>query len=640
VSSILHAVAELAGLIVVILGPVPLAVLFAECAGAGFAAERMLALLVGWCALQTALAIGLAMTGFFALAPLLMSEGMLFGVGAHFAHRVGSRAGSDLGPARGRDPYASAILWAIVVLGVDLALRLVSQPLVDHDSLGYHLPALARWVQAGALVPLDRTDQIAHYPYSWELLAALFVLPVGQDVLVAAPNLVAWTILGLAVVAGARRLGAPTPHAFAAALCLLALEVTRATMHSLHVDIALVAFFASCVAFALASNPAGWATGLALLAGTKMSGIPLAGLGFAAGVLLGIGASIPRRALPVVLPALGVGIFWYARNLLETGNPLGLLHLAVHGTTVLPGSVESAALARTTLASRFDPGDPSHRDILGRLLAAKLGLPGLLLFCGSLGLMRKEAHAARRPVVVVLGLVIACTLLYVTTPFSAVLGLGSATLSRTAVGENLRYALPAFAMLALTGAVGGAHLVGPVGALAAAILAAVDSTSIRTLPAAMLVMLGATIVTLIRVAPRRVTSMVIFAASVALVGSWSWLCVQRDAARTRAYGAAVEWSVAALPAGTVIAHPIKSNSYPLYGPRFTNRVRYVPAVTPHREQWLRALRDAGASIVALGPLTRRQEQRPEVRWLTDRDGPFLPIAGIDPRREVVLYRLR
>ena len=90
------------------------------------------------------------------------------------------------------DPYSLVIVAAIAVLGVDLGLRLVTEPLADRDSLGYHLPALARWVQAGGLVPLDRVDQVARYPYTWELVAALPVLAVGQDLLVAVPSLIAW----------------------------------------------------------------------------------------------------------------------------------------------------------------------------------------------------------------------------------------------------------------------------------------------------------------------------------------------------------------------------------------------------------------------------------------------------------------
>jgi hypothetical protein len=614
--------------------------MFAGCGPARGAAERWLAVLVAWCALQAALGIGLAVTGLLALPPLLLAEGALLGAGLCLGRRRERAALLDGAAAVPRDPYAFVILGAIAVLGIDLGLRLVSQPLVDRDSLSYHLPALARWVQASGLVPLERADQVARYPYSWELLAALFVLPVGQDLLVALPNLIAWAILGLAIVAAATRLGAPAPHALTGAFCVLAMELTRATTYSTHVDLALAAFFLSAVAFALAGNVAGWLTGLGLVAGMKTNGILLAGAGVAAGAFVGIGARMPRRALAVVLPALAVGVFWYARNLIEIGNPLGLVRLTIDGITILPGSVDAAALARTTLASRFDVGDPTHRDVAARLLAGKIGLPGLLLVCGSLGLVLKPARASARPAAAVVALLLASTVLYATTPFSAMLGMSGAGFSPAGFGENMRYALPTLGLLGVTGAAGAARLVGSGTVTIAALLAFADSTSARTFPAAVVVALAAASITLVRVAPRRIAWLLALAATIGAVGGWMSLRARRDVARARAYGVAFERTLAELPAGTVVAYVLKSSSYPLYGPRFTNRVWHVPATTGDREEWLRGLRDHGASIVALGPLTLRATKRPEVGWLADPAGPFVRIAGDDPRRETVLYQLR
>jgi hypothetical protein len=640
VSSLPSCVAELAAVAAVALGPTPLAAMFAGCGPARGSAERWLAVLVAWCALQTALGIGLAAAGLLGLLPLLLAEAALFAAGVHLGRRAGRAPHLDGDAGAARDPYALVVLGAIGVLGIDLGIRLVFQPLADHDSLGYHLPALARWVQAGGLVPLERVDQAAHYPYSWELLAALLVLPVGQDLLVAVPNLIAWAILGLAIVAAAMRLGAPRPHALTGAFCVLALELTRATTHSTHVDLALAAFFLSSVAFALAGNVAGWLTGLGLVAGMKTNGLLLAGAGLAAGAFLGLGARMPRRALAVVVPALAVGAFWYARNLIETGNPLGLVRVAVDGMILLPGSVDPAALARTTLASQFDVGDPAQRDAATRLLAGKLGLPGLLLVSGSLGLVRTPARAGVRPVVAVVALLLVSTALYATTPFSAMHGVSGAGFSPAGFGENMRYALPALGLLGVTGAAGAARLVGAGTVTLAAVLVFADSTSARTLPAAIAIALTAATIAIVRSAPRRTAWLLALAAAAAAVGGWSSLRAQHDAARARAYGVALERTIRELPAGTVVAHVRKSDSYPLYGPRFTNRVRHVPAASRDPEEWLRALRDHGASLVALGPLTHEQAKRPEVGWLADPAGPFVQIVGHDPRRETVLYRLR
>ena len=595
-------------------------------------------MLVAWCALQAALAIGLAMGGLLERLPLLLAEGALFVAGLRFARRDG---GHGPGATRPLDlnPYSLVMVAAIAVLGVDLGLWLVTEPLADRDSLGYHLPALATWVQAGGLVPLDRVDQVARYPYTWELVAALPVLAVGQDVLVVLPSLIAWTILGLAIVAAATRLGAPHPHALAGALCVLAMQLTRATLHSTHVDLALAACFVSSIAFALAGNVAGWVTALALVAGLKTSGLLLAGVGIVAGAALGPGTRPPRRALVVVAPALAVGAFWYVRNLLETGNPLGLVRLTVAGTTLLPGSIDPAELARTTLASCFDFGDPMHRHAAAHLLAGKTGLPGLLLVLGSFGLVRAPRVRAR-PTAVVLAVLVACAALYVTSPFSATFGVADRLFSPAAVGENLRYALPALGLLGVLGAAGAARLVGPGVATLGTLLVFADSTSARTLLAAFVVLASAATGAIARVVPRRAAWGLLLLAGLGVLGGWSSLRHRWEDARGRAYGVAVERALAGLPTGAVVAHVLKSGSYPLYGPRYANTVRWIPAAVGDREHWLGDLRGSGASIVALGPVALRDRGRREIAWLADPTGPFERIAGDDPERGIVLYRLR
>src|SRR5262249_4888024 len=161
------------------------------------------------------------------------------------------------------------------------------------------------------------------------------------------------------------------------------------------------------------------------------------------------------------------------------------------GTTIFPGPIDPTVLAHTTLASQFNLGDPAHRSMVGRLLADKVGLPGLLLLCGSLGIVLKPARLLRRPVLIVFGLVVRGAAIYVTSPYSAVLDMRGTGLSRAGLGENLRYALPAFGMLGVTGATGAAELVGPLGALVASLAVVTTSTSARTLPAALLVTFGA-----------------------------------------------------------------------------------------------------------------------------------------------------
>src|SRR5262249_29641387 len=142
-------------------------------------------------------------------------------------------------------------------------------------------------------------------------------------------------------------------------------------------------------------------------------------------------------------------------------------------------------------------------------------------------------------------------------------------------------------------------------------------------------------------AGRRSTRLaVVFVGGVLLVVGSYVVRANRGVERERAYGRELEQTMAALPPRTVVAHVLPHHSYPLYGPRFTNIVRLVPARGPDREDWMRALRRHGVYIVALGPLVPGQMDRPEVGWLSDPGGPFVRIARQDAPRETVLYRLR
>ena len=110
--------------------------------------------------------------------------------------------------------------------------------------------------------------------------------------------------------------------------------------------------------------------------------------------------------------------------------------------------------------------------------------------------------------------------------------------------------------------------------------------------------------------------------------------------RLRRYGPIVERLADQLPPGAAVAHVATAFSYPLYGARFDHRVTFAPATSDDREAWLRALRARDVALVAVGPLVPHERRRRELAWLADPDGPFVRVAGEDPVRETVLYRLR
>jgi len=166
------------------------------------------------------------------------------------------------------------------------------------------------------------------------------------------------------------------------------------------------------------------------------------------------------------------------------------------------------------------------------------------------------------------------------------------------------------------------------------------ATSHRTLIASILFGGAVAGLVLARAGHRNTRFALLFAGGLLLVVGSYFVRADRGVARERAYGRELERTIAALPPRTVVAHVLPHHSYPLYGPRFTNIVRFIPASAPDREDWIQTLRKNEVAIVALGPLMPRQVHRPEVDWLSDPSGPFIRIAGQDAANETVLYRLR
>lgn len=630
--------------------PVPLCLALTRDAGRcqGVAA-RLLACLVAWCVLQIAVGLALGQTGRLDLPHLLGAAAVLLGAGA-LACRAAGVGGARWRPLRPQ-PVERLVLAALAVLGTTLVLELLARPVTDHDSLGYHLTALARWAQAGELLPLERRDRAAYYPYGWEVLGLLFVLPFGEDVLVCAPNLVAWATLGLAVHRVGVVIGATRLHALAAAFCVLATPLVREQVPTMHVDLALAAFVAAGAASALSFGATRSRVDLAtfVAAVALAAGVKLPGLVYGAGLVALLGLACLRRPeagsaprpplapLALVVPALWVGTFWYARNVVLVGNPLGVVRVTAGSLIVFPGPIDPATLWPTTLAGLFDLQRADHWRVIGTVIRTRLGLPCYLLAAAALALVVRPRPVAR-PAVLTLLAFLGSVAAYLTTPFSAVIGRGATELTPW-MGENLRYALPAVALLGPLAALGATRTAGPVVVASAALAVFAGTLRAASALAAAGVGLAWTASASYRRRPRVACGLATALAAAALVGS-SRLRMHRDAERARLYGRVPALVTRLLPPGGAVAHVVTARSYPLYGPRYTNRVAFAPGVGLDRDAWTAELRRRGVVLVALGPLGAHQRDRPECVWLADPAGPFEHVVGTDPQRHMVLYRLR
>src|SRR5207249_3222632 len=176
------------------LGPLPWSMILAGRVPLG--PHRLLALLTAWCVLQACVALALGALGVLSLAPLVGVE-VVLGVtglapGATRLWDVGAQEDHMV-------PWPLALLFGTGALAaLTIGIQAAVTPITDYDSLAYHLPTTAQWVYSRRLHRLGQFASLVRwYPFDWEAVETVFLLPFGEDVAVVLPNLVAWVVLGL-----------------------------------------------------------------------------------------------------------------------------------------------------------------------------------------------------------------------------------------------------------------------------------------------------------------------------------------------------------------------------------------------------------------------------------------------------------
>ena len=626
-------------------------------------ARALLAVLVTWCLLQVCVGLVLGVTGWLWLGGVLLCEAVAFFAGlAVPAGRSRREVLRDVWPHLVWPEHVLVV--ALGVLGLTLLIRLATVPTTDHDSLAYHLPAMARWYQMHALVtpePIDASRfalQIGRYPFAWELLCTLFLMPFHEDFLVALPNLIAWLIFGLATYLVAVELGARRIHALTAAFLLLAMPMARKHVDTMHVDLPLAAFFMASLYFAFAceTTPSRATGALCLAAAGMVAGIKMSGLLYAALPLatLIVVRTKAARAVPAfggtatALAAAGLlaGGFWYAKNLIELGNPLGFVRGAVGGVTLLPGSIDPAWLRKTSLASVLDVTSLRHWRILASAAWEQLRLPFVLIVVSALALIVRPARAGAPPrpshLSILLGLAVLTATAYGTTPFGGVLTPYGRLSPWT--GQAFRYAFPFLGVLAVLSALGASRLpargAGVVALLGVGgVVAGMTSTTMAC--SATLVLAGLAVAAAVRRAPGRTASAVACGMlCVGLAAGTFWMRARHDVERARAYGGASEFIATHLVAGETVGYLFVPRSYLLYGKDLANPVVYVPTRAGDLDGWIDDLRQRRVALLAVGPLREGWRNRTQLAWLSAPDGHFVRVFGEDPRSGPVVYRLR
>ena len=271
--------------------------------------------------------------------------------------------------ARGH-PWVAALL---VVAALALLWRVViayAFPPYGYDTLAYHLPTVAGWLQYGHIGTQHLHVYSASFPANVELLFAWVAVFLHSDVWIGAVQIPLAVVGAIAVVGMARLAEVRRPAAMAAGALFLLSPIVLTQSSSNYVDLGVAALFLTAIYFLLRAFPsAAWEAGdnrdpaasgrrwsrssllfagcaLGLAVGAKPVG-PLLG---ATGLLcLLAGAWVSRRRLgpgperPIVLvallllPVLCLGSFWYVRDLVEFSNPIYPGAVRVLGVTLFHG---------------------------------------------------------------------------------------------------------------------------------------------------------------------------------------------------------------------------------------------------------------------------------------------------------------
>ena len=200
----------------------------------------------------------------------------------------------------------------------------------DGDSLWYHLPFAANFVQTGYTTKALFTNAdtlVTYFPANSETVSGVTTALLGRDVLVPLLNLgwLAVALLAAWCIGSRYRAPAVAVVALAMVMSIPMMAATQAgTARNDTMGIALLLVAVALVVHArwdpVALGLAGAANGLAF--GVKLSTVPMA-------LLLAVGVLViaPRaRRWKIAIPWLGAfvacGAFWYVRNLVVVGNPL------------------------------------------------------------------------------------------------------------------------------------------------------------------------------------------------------------------------------------------------------------------------------------------------------------------------------
>jgi hypothetical protein len=337
----------------------------------------------------------------------------------------------------------------------------------DGDSLWYHQPIAARFVQTGWITHiqfLSGDPLVTFFPANSELLHALTILPFGNDGIVPLINL-GWLAFMLLTgwVAGERYGRGPAGLLIATGICALPVVLLTQAGTARNDLMGYALLSAGLVLGIDHDRDRGRAVVVAMALGLAV-GVKVSLLAPVALVLLtllfGWWFAARRRSIPASATAVTVFVVmaapWYIRNWVRIGNPFPWLGLHLGPIRFERTPLPSTTLSDSSLVHRFDePGwwsdlvRPGFVHAFGLFWWALLAASVVAIVLGTVGSATARRTATARIAALAAVLAVAA---YVVTPNSAPLPVGQ-FFARMIFSFNTRYLVPAL-LIALLSAIG------------------------------------------------------------------------------------------------------------------------------------------------------------------------------------------
>jgi len=381
-----------------------------------------------------------------------------------------------------------AAAWMVPTLGT------LAAGMDRADSLWYHMPLAARFVQTGYLGHIYFFDPVflaSFYPANSEVLHAVGILFFDRDIVSPMLNLGWLSVALLAAWCIGRPYGLGPQALIGASVALGSQSLVEFQAGEALNDITGVAFVLAAAAILVNGYAARTAAGAGVsgsepatapgmfdagrltfrgVAGTDPDGpatgrviqpVALAAAGIAAGLAAGIKLSFlaPVAALTVAvvviaprttrlraaalwgIPMLAAGGYWYVRNLIAVGNPIP--YIGSIGPISLPAPVRDFQLRPDFAVVHYWHDTGVWRDWFGPGLHESFGTLWPLTLAGMIAVAVFAIWRGREPILRALGaFVIVTAIAYVFTPLTAAGAQGHPI----SFVWNVRYLAPAVAM--------------------------------------------------------------------------------------------------------------------------------------------------------------------------------------------------